>query len=35
VLAGFDDDELAIVLRFLQNSGDMLRDEMAKLEPST
>ena len=31
VLAGFDEDELAVVLRFLQNSGDMLRQEMDKL----
>ncbi len=31
VLAGFDDAELAVVLRFLQSSGDMLREELDKL----
>ena len=31
VLAGFDEDELGVVLRFLQDSGDMLRQEMDKL----
>ncbi len=35
VLAGFDEDELAVVLRFLQRSGDMLRDEMDKLRSTT
>jgi DNA-binding MarR family transcriptional regulator len=31
VLAGFSDDELVVVLRFLERSGDMLRDELEKL----
>jgi hypothetical protein len=35
VLDGFEDVELAVVLRFLQRSGDMLRNEMAKLQPGT
>ena len=35
VLAGFDDAELAVVLRFLQTSGDMLREEMGRLRPGS
>jgi DNA-binding MarR family transcriptional regulator len=35
VLAGFDDAELAVALRFLQRSGDMLRSELDKLRPGT
>ena len=35
VLAGFDDAELAVVLRFLRSSGDMLREEMDKLRPGS
>ena len=35
VLAGFDETELAVVLRFLRSSGDMLREEMGKLQPGS